>query len=285
MEKLTHADAGKAVSVLTIKMWLALVTLTLVLGGGAVWMFFGTLHLKEQVSGAMTRTGRVVDIYAREDAFILDFSFKEGALVEADDCIARLEMTDFYGRINVLRDMGREVELRALQEELLNVSQIRSPISGLVESVLVSSGDFVQRGQKLASISEQVNNDKATECLLFVPLNRIQAIRKGQTVNVFPRSVDKTRYGNLTGVVAFISEYPVTFQRLRDVLGNDELAHSVIENGEHYQVEIILRRSMQNPTGYEWTVSNGPSKSFGTLTLCNAEILIDEYRPIEVFWR
>jgi hypothetical protein len=285
MGKLTHADAGKAARVLTIKMWLALVTLALAVGGGAVWMFFGTLHLKERVSGALSRTGRVADIYAREDAFLLDFPLKEGMLVEADDCVARFEMPDFYERINALKGGGGQTEIDALREELLNLTQVRSPITGLVENIHVSAGDFVRKGQKLATISEQMNNDKATECLLFVPMNRIQEIKKGQTVHVYPRYVDKTKYGNLTGSVAFISEYPVTFQYLHEVLGNDELARSFLASGEHYQVEVILKASLQNPTGYEWTVSGGPAKPFGALTLCNAEIIIGIYRPIEVFWR
>jgi hypothetical protein len=75
-----------------------------------------------------------------------------------------------------------------LREELLSITQIRSPITGLVENVHTRVGDFVLKGQKLA-------------------------------------------------------------------------------------------------TGYEWTVSNGPGKPFGSLTLCGAEIIINIYRPIEVFWQ
>ncbi|MDR2602308.1 MAG: HlyD family efflux transporter periplasmic adaptor subunit [Spirochaetaceae bacterium] len=286
MEKFTHVDAGKAVFVLTIKMWLALVTLILVIGGGAVWMFFGTLQLKERVEGVLTRKGRVVDIYAREDAFLLDFPLWEGLSIEADDCVVRFETPDWYERINALTRSGAgAAEIEALREELMTVTRIRSPITGIVENVYVRAGDFVQKGRKLATISEQTNNNKATECLFFVPMNRIHSITKGQTVNVYPRYVDKAKYGNLTGTVAFIGEYPVTFQYLRGVMGNDKLAESFLENGEHYQVEIILKRSFKNPTGYEWTLSSGPGKSFGALTLCSAEVITGVYRPIEVFWK
>jgi hypothetical protein len=283
VEKFTHVDAGKAASLLTVKMWLALATLLLVIGGGVVWMFFGSLHIKTEVSGILTRNGRIVDIYARSDGFLLDFPIIEGLQVEKDDCVARLEMPDIYEKINAFA--SNETEITALREELLSITQIRSPVSGLIENVYVSAGNFVKKGEKLATISEQINKNKATECLLFVPMNIIKDIRKGQVVNVYPRYVDKAKYGNLIGIVSFIREYPVTFQYLRNVMGNDELARDFLKNGDHYQFEVILETSFQNPTGYEWTISQGPSKPFGALTLCNADVIIDVYRPIEVFWK
>jgi hypothetical protein len=264
-------------------MWLALLTLALVIGGGAAWMFFGTLYLKEEVSGVLTREGRVTDIYARIDAFLLDFPLAEGVSVEADDCVARLEAPSMYERINALAGSESEAEKEALREELMNYTQIHSPLTGVVENVYVRAGDFVRKGQRLATITAQTNANKAMECLFFVPMNRIQKIQRGQTVNVYPRYIDKTRYGNLTGTVAFIGEYPVTFQYLRNITGNDKLAESFLEGGEYYQVEVLLKPSLQSTTGYEWTVSNGPPRPFGALTLCSADVITGIYRPIEIF--
>jgi hypothetical protein len=88
----------------------------------------------------------------------------------------------------------------------------------------------------------------------------------------------------MTGIVSLISEYPVTWQYMFDVLGSEELANEFMKMGACYEVYINLTTSEETVTGYEWTTSMGPPKKFGDMTLCDATVIIDELRPIDVFF-
>jgi HlyD family secretion protein len=88
----------------------------------------------------------------------------------------------------------------------------------------------------------------------------------------------------MTGTVAFIGEYPVTSQYMFDQLASEELAREFLKRGACYEVYISLAASEETATGYKWTTSQGPNKKFGNLTQCDASIITEELRPIDVFF-
>jgi hypothetical protein len=89
----------------------------------------------------------------------------------------------------------------------------------------------------------------------------------------------------MMGTVSIISEYPVTMQYLYDRLNSESLANYFPEDDSAcYEVYLNLVASEETATGYEWTTSLGPSKAFGDLTLCTASVVIDELRPLDVFF-
>jgi multidrug resistance efflux pump len=278
-----HMD--KMVSVIEIKSWIAFATVLLILGATLIWGFFGTMQLREDVSGVLVKSGKIINIYAADDSVLLDFSLKPEKYVERDQVIARIEQLELANEINLmLKRNAPEAEIEMKRDELMAKSQIKIYDSGRVVEVYAHVGDYVQKGMKLATISKEAPDGKALECLLYVPASQIKDIKKGMSVNIYPASVSKKTYGNMAGTVAFIGEYPVTRQYMFDTLASEELAREFLKNGACYEVYINLEASAETETGYKWTTSLGPNKKFGNLTQCDASIITEELRPIDVFF-
>jgi hypothetical protein len=271
--------------VIGIKSWLALGMVFLVFAAALAWGFGGTMQIREEVSGALVRSGQLVNIYAADDGILLDFVPVQGMFVEKDQVLARIDRTDLVTEINLLLDAGASADLvEAKRMELFSGSCIVTWDAGRVLDIYAHRGDYVTRGQKLAAISREAEQSKALECLLFIPADQMRNIRKGLPVSVYPASVNKKTYGNMTGTVSIISEYPVTWQYLADRLNSETLADFFLQDSACYEVYLNLVSSEETATGYEWTTSLGPPMAFGDLTLCAAAVVIDEPRPVDVFF-
>lgn len=266
------------------KSWIAVGTILLLIGAVLVWGFLGTMQLREDVSGVLVRSGTTLDIYAKTTGAVLDVTVSPGDTLHRDQVIVRLEQTALVDRVNMLiAQNAPEAEIDIARQDLINASQVLNYHAGRLADVYVQPGDLVKTGDKLATIYVGADVDKGLECLLFVPLDQMKEIEKGQLVNVYPAGVKKKAYGNMTGTIVFISEYPVTERYLYQILGSEELALSFLGETACYEVALVLDVSEETETGFQWTTSMGPSKPFGDLTLCDATIIVEELRPIDVF--
>jgi HlyD family secretion protein len=291
-EKKTAANADwqpehldRMMTVVHVKSWIAMATVGIVLLALVIWGFGGTMQVRQDASGALVRSGKVIDIFAENDSVILDLAVARGDMVEQDQVLARIDQPELVSQINLLLTQGgspEEIEL--LRQELLQRSQILTTRAGLVYDVYVKAGNYVQKGEKIATIQVDAGKDKSLECLLFVPVGNMKDIDVGQQVSVYPAGASKKTYGNMSGQVSFISEYPVTYQYLYEMLGSEDLAASFLATSACYEVALTLDVSEETPTGFEWTTSMGPSKPFGNMTLCDASIIVDELRPIDEFF-
>lgn len=278
-----HLD--KMMTVVEIKAWIALATVLIILATVVFWGFFGSMQMREDVTGVLVKSGKTVNIFATDDCVLLDFTLMPEDYVEKDQVVARIEQLELVNEINLMIAEGSpDIEIEAKRQELIGKSQIMTPEGGRVVDTYVHAGDYVKKGTKIATISKEAPNQKAMECLLFVSASRIKNIKKSQNVNIYPSSVNRKTYGNMTGMVSFIGEYPVTEQYLIGALGSEELAREFLKNGACYEVSISLISSEETVTGYKWSTSMGPSKKFGNLTLCDASVIISELRPIDVFF-
>ncbi|MCL2576466.1 MAG: HlyD family efflux transporter periplasmic adaptor subunit [Defluviitaleaceae bacterium] len=274
----------KPLNVIEIKSWIAFGTILIILSATVAWGYFGTMHEQVQVRGVIVRSGRVFSIYSAYDAELLDFNLQPNQMVERDQVIARLDQQNLVREINMLIETGApQIEIKNLQEQLISSSQIVTYDWGRVVDVYARKGDFVRRGQRLATISREAQDDIALETLLFVSLDDAMKIRRGMDVNVFPASVSSKDFGNMVGTVLSVSEYPVTFQYMVDILGSEELAREFTRYGAVHEVYVLLVASEETVTGYKWTTSLGPNMKFGSLTLTSANIILDVHRPIDVF--
>jgi hypothetical protein len=278
-------NIDRMMTVIGIKSWLALGTVLLVFAAALVWGFFGTMQIREEVSGVLIRNGTLVNIYAPNEGILLDFLPAHGMFVEKDQVLARIEQPDLVLEINFLLDSGASEDLiEEKRAELIHKSRILTWEEGRVLDVYAHRGDYVSRGQKLVTISKEPEQRKALEGLLYVPVDQMRQIKKGLPVSVYPASISRRTYGNMTATVSIIGEYPVTWQYLYNRLSSENLADYFLKDSACYEIYLNLVSSEETVTGYEWTTSMGPSKAFGDLTLCTASIVIEEMRPIDVFF-
>lgn len=275
----------QAMVVIDLKAWISIATVMLVLGAALIWGFFGTMRLKEDVSGVLIKSGRVINLYAPEDCILLDLSVSRRQSVERDQVVARIDQTELVNEINALIESGAPAdEIEAAQKTLLRQSQIVCYESGVVQDVFVHAGDYVTKGTKIATVVQSPPKGKNLECFLYVPMEQIHNVKKGMQVSLYPDFADKNTYGNMMGTVASISTYPVTENYMFDVLGSQELAQGFMKNSACFEVAVSLVTSEETPTGYLWTTSKGPSSEIGNLSLCQASVVQGEVRPIDVFF-
>ncbi|MDR2445033.1 MAG: biotin/lipoyl-binding protein [Spirochaetaceae bacterium] len=286
-EELTNTveNIGAMMVVVNVKAWLALGAILLIFIAGLFWGFLGTMQIRKELSGVLVKSGAIINIYANDDGILLDFVPTQGMFVEQDQVIGRVEQNELVEEINLLIDTGAdEGVIEAKRMLLIAKSRITTGEAGRVVDVYVHKGDYVSRGQRLATISKEAPASRALECLLYVPVEQLRDIKKGLEVSVYPAAVNRKMYGNMIGTVTIISDYPVTEQYLYDRLGSEDLARFFLGDSACYEIYVTLVSSEKTATGYEWTTSLGPPKAFGDLTICTTSVLVNELRPVDVFF-
>ncbi|MDR0583990.1 MAG: hypothetical protein LBG57_06550, partial [Treponema sp.] len=222
----TVENIDRMIEVIGIKAWLALGAVFLVFAAALVWGFFGTMQIREEVSGVLVRSGSLINIYAADEGVLLDFVPVPGMFMEKDQVLARIEQYDLVSEINTLLEAGApESLIEEKRAELLHESRIVTWEAGRVMDTYAHRGDYVSRSQKLLTISKEAEQSKALECLLYIPASQMGQVKKGLPVSVYPASISKRTYGNMMGTVSIISEYPVTMQYLYDRLNSESLAN------------------------------------------------------------
>ncbi|MDR3002425.1 MAG: biotin/lipoyl-binding protein [Fibromonadaceae bacterium] len=279
------AKTDEMVRVIDINAWVALLTVLAVIAGGLTWGFLGNLLMRENTSGVIVRSGKIINIYATGDFHLLDLNIESGGYVEMGQVIARADRPELVVDVNksIVRN-APIAEINTKRARLIEESQIITPETGRVVDVFVHSGDFVRKGDKIATILKEAADGKAMECSVFMLADQVKNIRKGMNVNIYPAGVNKKMYGNMTGIVAWISEYPVTENYMLNLLSSKELAQDFLKNGAVYEIYINLVTSEETATGYAWTTSFGPPNKFGNITLLNASVITEKMRPIDLLF-
>ena len=112
----------------------------------------------------------------------MEFLFKEGAVSELDFDAAE---TDYKVK-------------KATYEATSRLVEIESPINGVVTSVDVSEGDFVQVGQKLATVADA----EKLRVTFEVNPNEITAMKIGASVSVLNKKTDSKTSGRISAIAS-----------------------------------------------------------------------------------
>jgi len=167
--------------------------------------------------------------------------------------------------------------------------------SGVIGAVFVAEGDSVTTGQRLATLINpavgeievvspmdgvvadsdavvgQVTGVGSPVFLLapageramalgLVGSAQVSGLLVGQNVTIAFPTVNQQSGGRLMGIVENVSETPVSSTRIAAVLGSGSLAAEVAQQGPLYEVQIELVPA-STPSGYAWTVGEGPPKA------------------------
>ncbi|WP_166383446.1 efflux RND transporter periplasmic adaptor subunit [Polaribacter sp. 11A2H] len=116
------------------------------------------------------------------------FESKSVTQKEMDDMTANYEMAK--AGLESANQMKNEINAQ------FAYSNITAPFSGVVTSKNIESGDMASPGMPLISIE----TPKEFEVIAMVPETEISQIKKGITVNVLVKSMDKTLTGKVTEV-------------------------------------------------------------------------------------
>lgn len=176
------------------------------------------------------------------------------------------------------------VELKAEIEELKNAyehnSAVIASIDGRVLEVNVRKGDFIQAGMQIVSVSQENENDRSLEYIIYIPVEQGKKVLPGMEVQISPTTVNKEEYGYLLGKVVSVSEYPSSQQNMQMTLGNETLVGRLSGQGAPIEVHIDLITDNTTQSGYKWSTPKGEALAINEGTICIGEITIEKQKPI-----
>ena len=200
------------------------------------------------------------------------------AQLETDKYRAEREGRDEVVLIaNRIADARRDLEV--LRRQMEQDSKVRSPYSGQVVEMKVSSGSLVQAGTPILSLQQAVHR---LEALLYVPSSEAKAVAPGMRVEVSPSSVRREEFGFIRGTVTFVSEYPATEAALTRVFENGPLVRALAGGGPVTEIHVDMEPDPSTPSGFKWSSSKGAPIQLSGGTMISGEIVTEEKAPVNL---
>jgi HlyD family secretion protein len=179
--------------------------------------------------------------------------------------------------LNRIKNLERAVG--AMLGKVTTESNVVSTIAGKVVEIKAAKGAVVAAGTPIISIEQ---GEKRIEAIIYVSESEGKKIREGMTLDIQPSSVRKEEFGSMVGTVTSVSEYPTSAVGILAVLGNEQLVQRLSKNGAPYTVSVRLEPDSNSQNGFKWSSGKGPATPIVSGTLCQAEIVVEKKRPLEM---
>jgi len=188
-------------------------------------------------------------------------------------------------------------------KKLARTSQIFSQVSGRVAQVLSARGELVKEGSPVVLLhapkAERGTDDDGPpyDTIIFVPAGEGKKIELNDSVEVSPATVKREEHGFIKGQVVAISELPATKLAMEAALEHPELVEAFLKRyapGVLLRVHVKLDESeVPNPAEagrphsdrlnhFKWSATSGRAQPLKTGTMCQAAIVVDERRLIQL---
>ncbi|WP_414732739.1 HlyD family efflux transporter periplasmic adaptor subunit [Acetobacterium carbinolicum] len=255
-------ELDQAIRIIDRKTHMFVLGMVIFMGTCLLWAFYGLVPMTLRGSGIIMPEGGVQYVITRQEGIIRTILIKQGQYIREGEVIGSMEVEDPTGSLKLV-DITAAVNGR--------VSEIRSLV-----------GDFVNNEEKIISIVATSEEQDSLEAIVFVSVKHGKNLRKGMAVHVQPTNVNKEEYGFIKGIVQQVSEYPVSDKRLALLLGSESLVSSFSDGQVVLEVEVDLVSSDTTDSGYQWSTLNGPPFNIYEGTLCDADFIVDNIKPINL---
>jgi len=239
--------------------WAALLAVGLLLLAAILWGIFGTIPVKVVGQGVLLAPGGVNDVVSLVSGQIVDIYFDVGDVIQAGQVVARVAEPD----------------------EATN-TKVVSPYAGRILEIKVDDGSLVERGTPILSVKAADEGLRNLEAVIYVPTVEGKKIRPGMDVQISPSTVKREEFGFMVGQVVSVGEFPATRQGMFRVLGSEELVQALSVGDALIEVHVDLVLDAETPSGYAWSLSEGPPTQVDSGTFCAAWIKIREQRPLSL---
>jgi hypothetical protein len=168
-------------------------------------------------------------------------------------------------------------------DQLIQITDLRGWLALVALSVLVAVAlIWGVAGEILITVDgtgilQDVDADGTLEGIAFVPLENSQELLIGQEVRLAPLPIDVEEFGYLRGEVLAISPDVATQSDLDAVFGDRPIDLDAVALIE---VRVRLLEDPNTPTGYAWTLAEGPPLPLRAGTPITLVITVDTERPI-----
>jgi HlyD family secretion protein len=181
-----------------------------------------------------------------------------------------------------LRERQRAVDDTAHRAEELAANlgdqlTLRAPTAGTVLEIRTQPGSLVRPGQDILALNPK---EDRLEIVAFVSSADGRRVRPGMEVRVALASTRREEVGTLEGEVASVSNFPLSFEAINVIIGNDDLARTFIKSGPPFLVRVRLRSDAASISGYRWTSRRGDTVAVSSGIPAQVEIVTVLRRPI-----
>lgn len=168
-------------------------------------------------------------------------------------------------------------ELSELEAQLGTTTEVKSPYTGRVLEVTANMGDLLAPGSRVVALEAF---EEPIEAVLYIPAADGKKIRPGMRAQISPSTIKQEEYGFILGDVVSVSDYPVTPERLKKVLRNEQLVQDLAGKSAPIEVSVALLTDETTDSGFKWSSSKGPPMRVFSGTVCTANVAVEEKKPI-----
>lgn len=178
-------------------------------------------------------------------------------------------------RRRLLDDTARRVA--ALESALDDQLTIRAPASGTVVEVRAQPGSLVRQGQALLALDQ---SGQGLEVIAFVDSQNGKRLAPGMEARVAVASARREEVGMLEADLLSVSDFPLSFEAVRAIIQNEELARSFMTRGPPFLLRLRLRRDPDSVSGYRWTSRRGQEVALSSGVPAQVQVVTERRRPI-----
>ncbi len=191
LEKLsTPEKLDQLIRVTSPKGWIALLTITIALGVGVTWSFFGNVKTKLNVVGVLLG-GEIHEVVATSQGQLINLNVNIGDIINEDDVIATIEQPELFQQIEEVKASLKEREFDLRQ--LLSYGNKDMRLQGeLIQQQRSSIELQIQSGnKKLEFLKNQLETEKAL--LSQGLITKTQAVNTEQQIEGVKNSIESLK--------------------------------------------------------------------------------------------
>ncbi len=312
LEKLSSPDElDELMQVTTVKSWLWLSALILIVISSVIWSVFGSVKNEIVCNGMITSGRGVQKVAAVWNGFVNEVYVKPGEHVEKGQMLASIIPQDLLiseknleARIALIKSRSGskknekifeetkslqqlQNEIKILREFIKRKSVFTSPDAGIIIEESFSRGDYVTTGSVLFRMEPLQKDKKAEEdieIIFFLKSGNINKAAENMQVMVSPVNVNIEESGYFTGLVDWVGNTPLNQQKLAGILRSEALS-TELSGSEVFEARAKLNIKENTERISERIGSKvNIRKYFKNGTRCFVKVILKKQRPISLIF-
>ena len=210
---------------------------------------------------------------------IKDFQAQLRELDSKEATRAQQDLETLTTRKKEIQEVQREIA--KLEQQLGDNSQIISQYNGRILELIVTPGQVLNAGTRLATVDAENSSNKLVGVTYF-PVAEGKKIQSGMAIQITPQTVKRERFGGIVGIVTSISRFPITKEAAANEVGNPEVVEGLVSQKQEGLMQVFadLKTDSTTFSGYKWSSSTGPRLSISPGTTTVVRVKVEERAPI-----
>lgn len=239
---------------------IALVGLSFIVLGILAWTFFGRAPQTVSGFGYVVPAGGYTEIGTQVNGLVASVEVEPGQGVREGEELVRVD-TEISGGAS---------------------ESILSPVDGTVIEVVALPGRITEPGDPMLYL-QPLGSPLLVKG--FVAASEAESVRVGMPALVSPADAPRfAQYGAIRGTVTALTPTPVTPDRLLFIVGgNSALVDYFLGSGPVIEATVELELDSSTPSGYAWSVGQGPDIQIRAGTLSGVKLVVRDAPVVSWF--